>query len=69
MIFVYCSKCRTQTETNNSYNDESSNGRPMLKGRCKECNTFKSTFVRLNKTKDNVISKPSSSGYMPSSKH
>lgn len=59
---AYCSKCKTQTQTQNVTFTTSVKNQPMMKGHCLVCGTFKSTFLRgkRNKTEENGFSEPDS---------
>ena len=51
---MYCFKCKKKTQTTNQREVNTKNGRRMLKGNCKICNTKKNVFVsggNMNKTK------------------
>lgn len=47
---LYCLKCKKKTDTLNLTKTTSKNGRNLLKGECKICNSIKNQFVsaRLN---------------------
>ena len=42
---MYCLKCKKKTQTKNQTEVTTKNGRRMLKGNCKICNTKKNMFV------------------------
>lgn len=48
---IRCAKCRKFTGTVNVESAMSINNRPMLKGQCDVCGTKKSTFVKMDKNK------------------
>lgn len=43
---MYCVRCKKHTETNDELNSKSKNGRNVKKGKCKECGTNKTCFVK-----------------------
>jgi len=43
---MFCVKCKKQTETIDETNSTSKNGRNVKKGKCKECGTNKTCFVK-----------------------
>lgn len=46
MSNIYCVKCRKSTETTNILNSTAKNGRNMIQGNCKICNTKKTQFTK-----------------------
>ena len=43
---MYCVKCKSKTETSDIQNVVSKNKRPMLRGKCLNCGTIKTQFVK-----------------------
>lgn len=48
MALSYCVKERKMTETLNPVQSTSSNGRPMMKGKCASCGITKVQFIKKN---------------------
>ena len=55
-MIIYCFKCKLKTETLDSIEKTSSNGRNMIKGTCSVCGTKKSVFVS-SKNRESVQGK------------
>jgi len=52
---MYCVRCKKHTGTNDPTDHTSSNGRSMRKGRCTDCDSKKSTFVKSGKKREEDI--------------
>ena len=42
----YCIKCKVKTETMNQETTKTKNNRTMLKGKCAQCGTIKTRFIK-----------------------
>ena len=48
MSGIYCVRCRKKSATTDIQNVTSKNGRSMVRGKCADCGTIKTQFVKMN---------------------